>query len=444
MKLVFDSYGNSKQKAVYKLWANHDTTDIVYGGSKGSGKSYLGCSLIIGDALMYDGTHYFIARKKLNDLRKFTRPSIHEVFTNWGISEEYYTYNGTDNFYQFYNGSRIYLIEAAFMPSDPLYQRLGSMQMTRGWIEEAGEFEESAKNNLAASIGRWKNDLYGITGKLLQTCNPAKNYLYPEYYKKSKEQKLESHKAYIQALPEDNKKLDSGYLENLYRVLSENERRRLLQGDWEFDDNPLALFPDYDSICNLFLARTGDKVKPNGKLYLSGDIAYLGADVFVITLWNGFVVKKVIALDKIDETAIGAKFIELADHYKIPFSNIVYDADGLRKFTANSMKKLTAAKAFINNSKPIKGANYHNLKTECAFKLKELVEANEIYIEDQTYRKQIMSDLETICRDPMDNEMKIRLEKKSKHKERTGKSPDFFDSLLMRMYFEVKSFGGWE
>ena len=85
----------------------------------------------------------------------------------------------------------VYLIEAKYMPSDPLYYRFGSMQMTRGWIEEAGEFDVAAKNNLAASIGRWKNDIYKIAGKLLQTCNPSKNYLYRDYYKKSKEGKLE-------------------------------------------------------------------------------------------------------------------------------------------------------------------------------------------------------------------------------------------------------------
>jgi hypothetical protein len=72
-----------------------------------------------------------------------------------------------------------------------------------------------------------------------------------------------------------------------------------------------------------------------------------------------------------------------------------------------------------------------------------MIEDNKIFIADQTYRKQIMSDLEAICREPMDDEMKIKLEKKSDHKKRTGRSPDFFDSLLMRMLFEVKNFGGW-
>ena len=98
MVLTFNSFGNEKQKEVYRLWANHETTDIVYGGSKGSGKSYLGCSLVIGDALMYPGVHLFIARKKLNDLRKFTIPSIHEVFKAWGITDQYYKHNGQEDF----------------------------------------------------------------------------------------------------------------------------------------------------------------------------------------------------------------------------------------------------------------------------------------------------------------------------------------------------------
>ena len=103
--------------------------------------------------------------------------------------------------------------------------------------------------------------------------------------------------------------------------------------------------------------------------------------------------RKVIAIDKIDETAIGNRLIELAEQYRIPFSNIVYDADGLRKFTANSLKKLTASKPFMNNAAPLRGKNYKNLKTECAFKLKELIEADLIHCKDLEFRKQIMADL---------------------------------------------------
>jgi phage terminase large subunit len=214
VEISFDTNGNDKQKKVASHWLDPTVSDIVYGGSKGSGKSYLGCSLIFGDAFIYPETYYFIARKKLNDLRKYTIPSIYEVFSHWGITDKYYRYNGQDSFFELHNNSRVYLLDAAQQPRDPLYQRFGSMQMTRGWIEEAGEFEETAKNNLGAAVGRWNNEKYNLSAKLLQTCNPSKNYLYRDYYQKDKQNELEEWKRFVQALPHDNKKLPPGYLDN--------------------------------------------------------------------------------------------------------------------------------------------------------------------------------------------------------------------------------------
>ena len=196
----------------------------------------------------------------------------------------------------------------------------------------------------------------------------------------------------------------------------------------------------YEAICNLF---TNSFVVGSSQRYMSCDIAYLGSDLFVITIWDGFIIEKVIAIDKIDETAIGNKMIELAEQYSIPYSNIVYDSDGLRKFTANSLKKLTAAKPFVNNAAPKKDKNFSNLKTECAFKLRELMENNEVFCKDHDFRKQISNELESIWLADQNAEGKIRLQSKKKHVERTGSSPNFYDSILMRMYFEVKNIGGW-
>ena len=72
--LEFNSNGNDKQKECGKAWANDDIDEVLYGGAKGGGKSFIGCSLIFADAFMYPNTQYFIARKQLNDLRRFTIP----------------------------------------------------------------------------------------------------------------------------------------------------------------------------------------------------------------------------------------------------------------------------------------------------------------------------------------------------------------------------------
>ena len=443
MQVVFDTNGNDKQKEVARLWVNDYTTDIVYGGSKGSGKSFLGCSLILGDAMIYPGTHYFIARKKLNDLRKFTIPSIHEVMNIWGIGKQYYRYNGQDNFYEFYNGSKIFLLDAKWMPSDPTYARFGSMQMTRGWIEEAGEFEMEAKNNLNASIGRWKNEEYGLVAKLLQSCNPSKNYLYSDYYKPHKEGRLPNWQAFVQALPSDNKMLDKGYLENLNRTLSYNEKERLLYGNWEYEDDPLKLFSNYNRILELF---TNEFIVPGNAKYLTADIAYEGSDIFVIGIWNGLVLVEIIAIDKIDETQIGNKIRELRLKHGIPLSNTIYDADGLKTFVRHSAKEghLLGAVQFHNGGKALFGEKYFNLKAQCYFKLADMVEKSEIYISPncKQYRKQIIEELEQIKKlERSDDNDPHRLEKKTDLKERLGRSPDFADMIMMRAYFELKATG---
>src|SRR5690606_17954784 len=133
-----------------------------------------------------------------------------------------------------------------------------------------------------------KNDVYGIEGKLLQTCNPSKNYLYKEYYKKHKTGELDNRKRFVQALPEDNKMLDKGYLDNLNRILSKNARERLLKGNWEYDDDPTAVC-DYESIIDIFT-----NIPQKGDLYITADIARLGSDKAVIKVWNGWDVIEVV------------------------------------------------------------------------------------------------------------------------------------------------------
>lgn len=436
--ISFDCHGNAKQKDVWRLWADNTTSDIVYGGSKGSGKSYLGAGLIFGDALMYPETHYFIARKELNDIRRFTMPTIREVIINYGLHAGYLQYDGRDNFYTLPNGSKVFLISAKTLPSDPLFERFGSMQMTRGWIEEAGEFEVAAKNNLIASVGRWKNDTWGISGKVLQTCNPTKNYLYREYYKPFKAGKLDPWKAFIQAYPGDNKKLPAGYLENLQRTLSQSEKERLLFGNWEYDDDPAALM-DYDSIISIF---TNDHIPRIGKRFMTVDVARFGADKSIIRVWDGFRVEHKVIMEKCSTVQVADKVKELSRELYVPKSNIVIDEDGVG---GGVVDMVPGARGFIANSKAFnkKGENYENLKSQCAYKLAEKVKNKEIYEQEPDPMKQqiIIEDLEQIKEKSVEKEGKRGIIPKDQVKEKLGRSPDDGDTYIMRMFFEVRPMG---
>jgi hypothetical protein len=442
MILTFDTRGNEKQKACARAWIDPVVSDIVYGGAKGGAKSFTGGSLIFGDAFIYPETHYFIARKKLNDLRKFTIPTIHEVFQGWGINPSRYKYNGQDNFYLLDNGSKVFLLDAAYAPQDPLYMRFGSMQMTRGWIEEAGEFEEAAKNNLMASIGRWKNDVYGLAPKLLQTCNPAKNYLYREYYHKHKEGELEEWKRFIQAFPYDNKMLPAGYIQNLERTLSKNEKERLLKGNWEYDDDPSVLI-DYDKIVDIF---SNTHVEPGPKR-ITADIARFGGDKIVIIEWDGWR-GKVRWYSKQGTDVSAQKIEESRIKLKCGKSDILVDEDGIGGGIVDFYK----CKGFVNNSSPLpspngkrdeKGnpvkENFDMLKSQCYFRLAKRINENGLYLEcdDPEIRQMIIEELEQVKQKNMDSDMKRGVIPKEDVKELLGRSPDFADTLMMREYFEL-------
>ena len=49
-----------KQKETFRYLLDNNTTEILYGGSVGSGKSYVGCMWIIVMCLKYEGTRYLI------------------------------------------------------------------------------------------------------------------------------------------------------------------------------------------------------------------------------------------------------------------------------------------------------------------------------------------------------------------------------------------------
>ena len=430
MKLIFNTNGNEKQKEMARAWINPTISDIVYGGSKGSGKSFGGINLIFGDAFLYPETHYFIARKKLNDIRKFTIPTIHEVFETWGIKSNHYQFNGTDNFYTLYNGSKVFLLDAKYLPSDPLYMRFGSMQMTRGMIEEAGEFESDAKENLHASIGRWKNDKYKLVGKLLQTCNPSKNYLYKDYYKKAKAGDLESYKVFIQALPEDNKMLDAGYLENLNKILSKNAKERLLKGNWEYDDDPTALC-DYDKITDIFT-----NIVKYGSYFITADVARMGSDKAIIGVWNGWNLIEVVVYDISKITDIQNTITALKTKYSIGNSSIIADEDGVGGGVVDNCK----IKGFINNSSALNNENYSNLQSQCCYKLAEIINANQITITadlSSNQKDEIIEELEQLKSFEEDKDGKLKIIPKSVIKENIGRSPDWRDMLMMRVYFDL-------
>ena len=441
---------NPKQLEAVKFWTDDTTEQLLYGGAKGGGKSYLGCSLIFGDALMYPGTNYYIARKELNDLRKYTIPSVHEVFRHWELDiDAYAPFNGQDNVFNLHNGSKVYLIACKEEPSDPFFERFGSMQMTRGWLEEAGEIAEAAKSNLWLATGRWRNAEYGLKKKQLITANPKKGWMKREFIDPFRENKLSPEKQVIQAYATDNKYLDPDYIKTLSEEKDVVRRQRLFEGNWDYDETKDSLISE-DALTDAF---TNTIIKDNNK-YMTVDVARLGRDFTVFSFWDGLELYRIERFGRQDTEKTKQQAKDFAAKESIPYSHILIDEDGIGGSVVDGM---FGVKGFVANSSALPTANqirekvrklenefvpktnFSNLKAQCGFKLAELINEHKIAFRNEIYRDMILEELSALLRQrDVDSDGKLKLRDKEDVKREIGRSPDIGDTIIYRAWFEIK------
>lgn len=440
---------NDKQLQAAEYWIDSETEELLYGGAKGGGKSYLGAALIFGDALIYPETQYFIARQELTDLNSHTLPTILEVFKNFGLNfDDYCSYNGQSHIFTLYNKSKVYFLACKETPSDPLFERFGSMQMTRGWIEEGGEVAEAAKANLWLSIGRWKNDEYGLKKKLLITANPKKGWMKREFVDPYRQGSLAKGKKYIQAFATDNDYLSEDYIKTLREEKDTVRRQRLFEGNWDYDEDMDSLI-SYDALVDAF---SNTIVKENQK-YLIIDVARMGRDSTTFNFWNGLELYRIEQKVKQDtqQTIQSAKDFAAAE--KIPWSNVMIDEDGIggavvdgmkgtRGFVANSTALPTADEIRQRQAKMesylIPKRNFANLKAQCAYKLAELINEHKIALSVPKYRDTIIEELTALLRmKEVDSDKKLAIKSKDEVKQILGRSPDIGDALIYRAWFEL-------
>ena len=419
-----------KQIDCFKHLEDKHTTEVLFGGGAGGSKTFTGCLWQIIRRLKYPGTRSVIGRSKLKNLKATTLNTFFEVAIDFcGLTPEIdFKYNASDSTITFYNGSVIYLKDLFLYPSDPLFTSLGGLEITDCFVDESSEVTEKAVNVLNSRI-RYKLDEFNLIPKTLLTCNPSKGWLYTQYYKPSLQNTLPAHRKFVKSLVSDNKAISKHYISQLEK-LDKLSKERLLFGNWEYIDDDALLF-EYDNIMNMFTNTFVEK----GTKHITCDVARLGADKTVIIMWSGLRVEKIITFDKNTIPDIVNEIKLLSQQNSIPNSRIIIDQDGVGGGVVDG---ISGCKGFTNGGKALKGENYQNLKTQCFYKLAELVNDNKIYIEQNTHKQTIIEELEIIKRDKIDkDQQKLAIEGKDIQKSKLGRSPDFADALMMRMWFEV-------
>lgn len=440
-----------KQDKAWEYLLDKVTKYLLFGGGAGGGKSWLGCEWLLVMCETYPGTRWFIGRKKLTVLMKSSFITFKKVCKHHNIPRDHWTLNGKYNYIEFFNGSRIDLLDLKLNPSDPMFEELGSIEYTGGWIEEAGEVVFKAFDVLKTRIGRHMNKEYGIHPKMLLTCNPKKNWLKRIIWKLWKKGKLKKIYAYVQSLYSDNYYTSDIYGEQLSEIADKVTKQRLKGGNWDYDDDENCLI-NGQAIQDIWF----NPVEASIEKYAILDIARFGKDTTKLYLWKGFRVYKIITWKNQDTAVTATKVKKILIKRNIPRSHLIGDEIGIGAGVIDQIKGMNG---FVANSVPLERKdrekvpvirngevvwvspkeNFASLKDQCGWMLADKINNYEmsIDIDDENLKEMIEEELGELKDEKPDEDVKKQLTPKDDIKESIGRSPDDLDCLLMRMWFEL-------
>ena len=377
----------------------------------------------------YSGSRWLMGRSKLKTLKETTLNTFFELTSKLGINDQF-KYNAQSNVIYWNNGSEIILKDLFLYPSDPEFDSLGSLEICGAFIDECNQVVFKAWQ-VVKSRCRYKLNEFGLMPKILGTCNPAKNWVYKQFYIPKKDKSIREYRNFIQALPTDNPNLPESYLQSLLQ-LDKNSRERLYFGNWEYDDDPSALISQ-DAMVNYFNPIHLERGKEK---FLTIDVARQGKDKSVFRVWYGWVCIATFRITKSGLDVVVNKARELMRSHGIPLSNVVADEDGVGGGVVDFLR----CNGFVNNSKALNGENYANLKSQCSILTAKKIEENAMgeICEDGSMRDIIAEEMEQVKLKDMDKDGRLTIIPKDEIKDIIGRSPDEWDSIMMRYYFQLK------
>lgn len=239
----------------------------------------------------------------------------------------------------------------------------------------------------------------------------------------------------------DNRELtsrDPAYKGNLLAQDKEHGQR-LLRGCWYDAAGENDLF-QRGALEDMF---GNEFVDGGAEWYLSADVAMEGSDCFRVGVWHGLRLERIVSLPKSNGREVWETMQRLAAEHRVPGRNIVFDANGVGNFLTGFFR---SAFDFRSQSAPLPvrgdvGAvkvDYENLRTQCAYKLAELVAKNAVFVRaDGRERDAMIEEFEAHKKLGTNPGGKLIITRKQEIKAGLRRSPDYFDMVMMRMVFEI-------
>ena len=206
---------------------------------------------LVSCCLRFSDFRAVIARKTLKSLKESTWNTVRAVVKNWGLAEDvHYKVNNLAGTLQFWNGSVILMLEMADLPSDPHFERFGSIEVSAVGVDECSEISQRAIEVLFSRI-RWRvHETLGVS-KMLMTTNPTTNWIRGRFVQDDDGNKVIPREGeyYVPFTVIDTPDLAfrQTYEAALNKISDQATKERLLYGNWDYvEANDMAIYNRFD------------------------------------------------------------------------------------------------------------------------------------------------------------------------------------------------------
>lgn len=249
----------------------------------------------------------------------------------------------------------------------------------------------------------------------------------------------------------DNPKLERRELEKIKKESDADTYRQEVMA--EYVENAGALFR-YTALVDMF----SNTITKSEEKYLIIDIADDGSDKTVFSFWRGLECYRFEIFARLNTESIISHVREFASQERIPYSQIAVDAIGVGAGVASGslldgiIGYKSSYGAMKTDQDPVRLPNIHytnyaplvseyrNLRSQCVFTLADLVNNHKIAVktEDVRIKERIIEEL-ALYQDASVGDGKRLATQKEDIVALLGRSPDISDTLIMRMYFELRN-----
>lgn len=300
----YDANHNPQYKPFCSKCGNGNIPQLILGGgAAGGGKSFLASVWLVSSCIRFADIRAIVARKTLKSLRESTWNTIRMVVKKWGLVEDvHYRINNIAGTMRFWNDSVIIMLDMADQPSDPNFERFGSMEATICAVDEVSEISQKAIEVLFSRL-RWKTHETFMVSKMLLTTNPTTNWVRGRFVQDDNGDKVTTREGefYVPFSVFDNP--DTGFRQTyeaaLNKISDQATKERLLYGNWDFvEANDMAIYNRFDGAKHL-VTDLKDKVYDPTKPLITVWDFNVAPQMSVLTAQIDYDNKKVYILEEI-------------------------------------------------------------------------------------------------------------------------------------------------